>query len=150
MRGRLLVDVSLCGAFFCIYRNRTWKGLISYISCLYVCKFLVRVCLAEAACDRFVRCILLRAMGKHLTAEERDYIRELVAQKKLPLEVHAKLAAKRRRRRQPPLDITTVRRHMRGKTFKAGVAETRGFSRASARARMGQCGLSTVPYVLPT
>ena len=71
----------------------------------------------------------MRAMGKHLTAAERDYIRELVAKKKLPLEIHAKLLAMRRRRRQPPLDITTVRRHLRGKTFKAGAVEARGRKR---------------------
>lgn len=75
----------------------------------------------------------MRSMGKHLTAVERDYMRVLAAQKKLPPEVHAKLMVMRRRRRQPPLDITTVRRHMRGKTFKAGAAETRGRKRVYSK-----------------
>ena len=72
-------------------------------------------------------------MGKHLSAAERDLIRELVAKKKLAPEVHAKLVAARRRRHQPPLDITTVRRHMRGTTFKVGVLETRGRKRVYSK-----------------
>ena len=72
-------------------------------------------------------------MGKHLSAAERDLMRELVAKKKLAPEVHAKLVAARRRRHQPPLDITTVRRHMRGTTFKVGVLETQGRKRVYSK-----------------
>ena len=48
-------------------------------------------------------------------------------------EVHAKLVAARRRRHLPSLDITTVRRLMRGTTFKAGAAETRGRKRVYSK-----------------
>ena len=43
-----------------------------------MCRFLVRACLVEVVCKRFARCIVLKAMGKHITAAESDYIRELV------------------------------------------------------------------------
>ena len=65
-------------------------------------------------------------MGKHFADAEKDTIQKLVAQGSTPKEIQARLAKDRRRRRQDGPDLTTVRRFVKGKTFKRSSKETRG------------------------
>ena len=53
-------------------------------------------------------------------------MRRLVGEHKSATEVWGTLKAMRARRREPPPDLTTVRRLMKGCTHKVGVAEKRG------------------------
>ena len=47
-----------------------------------------------------------------------------------PIKVHEKLCTNRRKEKRPEPDLTTVRRALRGMTFKRGRSETRGRKRA--------------------
>ncbi|CAE8671507.1 unnamed protein product, partial [Polarella glacialis] len=71
-------------------------------------------------------------MPTHLTSEELDFVLGLQSTKKLPAtEILKKLAAKRLRRNAAASipDITTVRRALKGKTFRRSSIETRGRKR---------------------
>ena len=65
-------------------------------------------------------------MVQHFTPAERDEARRLAGEKKTPIEIWANLKALRARRHVPPPDLTSVRRLLRGKTFKESVEEARG------------------------
>ena len=65
-------------------------------------------------------------MGRHITPDELDEMFAWQAAGNDPLTIHKKLAAARRRCRQPEPDVTTVRRALKAKTFKRGKKETRG------------------------
>ena len=49
-------------------------------------------------------------MAPRLTGGELDFIRELRNQGKTPVEIHSRLASKRRRKKIAEADLTTVRR----------------------------------------
>ena len=65
-------------------------------------------------------------MGKHLTAAEMDRAHSLRASGCTPLEVHCRLRAARRRVRKDGPSLSTVRRALKGQTFKRSGRETRG------------------------
>ena len=65
-------------------------------------------------------------MGQHFTEAEMDNVQKWKAQSWTPTQMHDRLVKDRRRRRQSGPDLTTVRRFVRGKTFKRSAAETRG------------------------
>ena len=69
-------------------------------------------------------------MAPHLTPAELDFLQQTFASGKLTaVEVHRRLATQRRRKGLAPPDVTTVRRACRGRSFKRGLAETRGRKR---------------------
>ena len=65
-------------------------------------------------------------MGKHLTATEMDRAHALRASGCTPMEVHGRLHAARRRGRKEGPSLSTVRRALKGQTFKRSGKETRG------------------------
>ena len=65
-------------------------------------------------------------MGKHFTAAELDQMHALRANGSTVLEVHARLAAGRRRSRRLGPSVTAVRRAIKGESFKRAARETRG------------------------
>ena len=71
-----------------------------------------------------------------LTPKGQDEVLKLAAQCKKPPFIHSKIVAARRRRRADPVDVTTIRRFMRGKTHHRDVIETRGRKRVWTRANV--------------
>ena len=72
-------------------------------------------------------------MGKHFSPIELDNIHQWKSESCSPLGIHRRLVADRRRKRLAGPDLTTVRRHVKGKTFKRAVAtETRDHGRFQA------------------
>ena len=65
-------------------------------------------------------------MGKHFADAELDLMFKLKAEKYSVPEIHRQLQAARRRRRKPGPDLTTVRRALKGATFKRSRVEARG------------------------
>jgi len=65
-------------------------------------------------------------MGKHFTTAEQDNIQKWVGEGWTTTQIHARLVKDRARRRQPAPDPTTVRRFVKGRTFKRSKKETRG------------------------
>ena len=74
----------------------------------------------------------------NLTPKEQDEVLKVAAQCKQPPFIHSKIVAARRRRHADPVDITTIRRAMRGKTHQLDGIETRGRKRAWTRANVFQ------------
>ena len=68
-------------------------------------------------------------MGAHFTDAELDNIQKWKSQKATPLEIHARLAEDRKRRRQEGPDLTAVRRFLNGEIVKRSGVETRGRKR---------------------
>ena len=66
------------------------------------------------------------AMGKHLSAAEMDRAHSLSSSGSTPVEVHGRLQAARRRVRKDGPSLRTVRRALKGDTFKRSGRETRG------------------------
>ena len=86
---------------------------------MYVVAALAQIC--------FVSCIAsLPFMGRHFTPDDLDKMFAWQADGDDPVTIHKKLAAARRRRHQSEPDVSTVRRALKGKTFKRGKKETRG------------------------
>ena len=65
-------------------------------------------------------------MGAHFTDDELDTIQKLKAEKATPVNIHARLVKDRKRRRQKGPVLTTVRRFLKGDTFKRSGVEARG------------------------
>ena len=61
---------------------------------------------------------------------------KLAAQGKKPPFIHSKIVGARQRRGADPLDITTIRRFIRGRTHRRGCVETRGRKRSRTRANV--------------
>ena len=75
----------------------------------------------------FVRPLaVLLAMGAHFTDDELDTIQKLKAEKATPVNIQARLVKDRKRRRQKRPALTTVRRSLKGDTFKRSGVEARG------------------------
>ena len=67
-----------------------------------------------------------QTMGKHFSDGELDSMHSLKAKGFTPVEIHRQLQGARRRRRQSGPDLTSVRRALKGATFKRARVETRG------------------------
>eukprot|EP00975_Prorocentrum_lima_P009519 2025149-Prorocentrum_lima.AAC.1 len=74
-------------------------------------------------------------MAPHLSARELDQIRQFTAAGATPVQVHKKIVAARRRARQPPVNLTTIRRAIAARTHQAGAPERRGRKRLLTRLR---------------
>ena len=74
--------------------------------------------------------VIAASMGKHFSPIELDNIHQWKSESCSPLGIHRRLVADRRRKRLAGPDLTTVRRHVKGKTFKRAAAEVRGRKRA--------------------
>ena len=72
-------------------------------------------------------------MAPHLTADELDYIQKLHEQGKAPIEVHAALAACRKKKKQQAPHVTKVRKALKGQTYRRAAVETRGRKKALSR-----------------
>ena len=75
-------------------------------------------------------------MAPHLSASELDKIHQLTADGLTPVQVHKTLSAARRRARQPPANLTTIRRAIAVRTHQAGAPERRGRKRLFSRVRV--------------
>jgi hypothetical protein len=73
------------------------------------------------------------AMGKQITPAEREVARRLAGNKIEPVAIHAKLNTKRAKQHVPLLDLTSVRRFLRGLTHRVDKQETRGRKRVYSR-----------------
>ena len=93
---------------------------------------LFAVSLKGLACSFQLQCPLI--MGKHLTDQELDVIRE--RRKDAPKEVHKRLANARRRCRKAGPSLSTVRRALKGLTHKRAAVETRGRKRILSNANL--------------
>ena len=65
-------------------------------------------------------------MGTPLPPKGQDDIRKRSSEDMPPIKVHARLRSARRAKRQPGPDLATVRRALKGKTFKRSALEARG------------------------
>ena len=68
-------------------------------------------------------------MGAHFASDELDIIQKLKSEKATPVDILARLVKDRKRRRQKGPVLTTVRRFLKGDTFKRSGVETRGRKR---------------------
>ena len=75
-------------------------------------------------------------MAPHLTLAEQDSIVKWKAAGNSTPVIHTKIKASRQRIRVAPLDITVVRRFLKGKTHRRGVVEKRGRKRSWTRANV--------------
>ena len=73
------------------------------------------------------------AMAPHLSHAEQDLLFAAYASGKTPAEVFSVLQKRRFREGAPMVNITVVRRFLRGKTHKRGRSETRGRKRSLSR-----------------
>ena len=69
-------------------------------------------------------------MGKHFSPAELDRMHQLKAQGITPAEIHRRLAKQRSSSGSAGPDLTTVRRALRGRTFRRSAVETRGRCRS--------------------
>ena len=72
-------------------------------------------------------------MAPHLTLAEQDVALSALAGGKTPIEIHSILAKRRAAKKIEMMNLTAVRRFLRGKTHKRGKVETRGRKRALTR-----------------
>ena len=72
-------------------------------------------------------------MAPHLTPAEQDIMLKAHAMKKTPAEIFEKLGALRQSKDIERVNITVVLRFLNGKTYKRGIAETRGRKRTYSR-----------------
>ena len=75
-------------------------------------------------------------MGAHFTDAELDTVQKLKSEKATPVDIHARLVKDRKRRRQKGPVLTTVRRFLKGDTFKRSGVETRGRQRLWSAANL--------------
>ena len=75
-------------------------------------------------------------MGAHFTDDELDSIQKWKSENATPVEIHARLVKERKRRRQKGPVLTTVRRFLKGDTFKRSGVETRGRKRLWSAANL--------------
>ena len=68
-------------------------------------------------------------MGAHFTDAELDTVQKMKSEKAIAVDRHARLVKDRKRRRQKGPVLTTVRRFLKGDTFKRSGVETRGRQR---------------------
>ena len=68
-------------------------------------------------------------MGAPFASDELDIIQKLKSEKATPVDIHARLVKDRKRRRQKAPVLTTVRRSLKGDTFKRSGVEPRGRKR---------------------
>ena len=78
----------------------------------------------------------LAAMGKHFTPQELDMMHRFHVQGGTAAQLHRKLAEARRRKGGSGPDLTSVRRGLKGVTFKRAKVETRGRKRALTNVNM--------------
>ena len=69
---------------------------------------------------------LTRGMAPHLTLAELDFIIEKKQDGLTPVQIHARLAAQRTKKKIATPHLTTVRKALKGKVCKRGRVETRG------------------------
>ena len=69
-------------------------------------------------------------MGKPMSPKEQDNIQKRSGAGRFPLAIHDRLHRARLAKRQPGPDLTTVRRLLKGKTFKKAAQEKRGRPRS--------------------
>ena len=75
-------------------------------------------------------------MGKQLSDTEMDNMQKWKSDSWTMTQIHKRLSTDRGRRRQAPPDLTTVRRFVKGKTFKRSATETRGRKKSLSAANL--------------
>ena len=73
------------------------------------------------------------SMAPHLAAAELDSMQKLHEKGKAPMEVHASLAAHRRKTKQKAPHLTKVRKALKGQTYRRAAVETRGRKKSLSR-----------------
>jgi hypothetical protein len=73
------------------------------------------------------------AMAPHLSLTEQDIALSALARGKAPVEIHELLRKRRSTKKIDMMNLTAVRRFLRGKTHKRGQVEARGRKRAVTR-----------------
>ena len=79
------------------------------------------------------------SMGKPLSPKEQDNIQKWSGAGLTPVRIHDKLHKARLAKRQPGPDLTTVRRLLKGKTFKKAAQEKRGRLRRLSEKNVKPC-----------
>jgi hypothetical protein len=75
-------------------------------------------------------------MAPHLTNMELDRIKQLAGKGHSPDTIHEKLESSRRRRGIAMVNITNLRKAVKGKTYRKGVKETRGRNKKLSKANL--------------
>ena len=119
-----------------MYLGRVRRATCFYREAVVELPFVAKVSSAQARLTRalplpFVSFsfVVTASMGKHFSPIELDNTHRWKSESCSPAGIHRRLVADRRRKRLAGPDLTTVRRYVKGKTFKRAAVESRGRKR---------------------